>query len=168
VGYTPGSVLAEVFDLETPVPGATTDYFWPDGTERRTFMEYQGFIQSGHYRAGLACPTCHLPHGSDKPHGLRRKTSELCLGCHGQEGEAGPVHRAHPKGEASCVDCHMSLANPEPDQAHIHTHTLRFLEPAVAQETGMPSSCTVECHPGKGHRWAAETLKAWRGKGSAE
>jgi predicted CXXCH cytochrome family protein len=117
-----------------------------------------------HSGVGLSCTTCHLPHGSDNPHGLRRKTAELCRGCHGEDPEPGPVHRGHPKVEAYCVGCHMPFVNPEPNQAHVRTHTLRFLDPARALETGMPSSCTVECHSDRGLRWAVEALGVWRGQ----
>lgn len=163
-GFRPGKTLTDVFLLEQPSPGSTTAFFWPDGTERLPFMEYQGFIQSGHHRAGLTCVTCHNPHGSDREHNLRRKTDELCGGCHGERLDTCPGHREHPTAKAECTDCHMSLSNPEPDQAHVHTHTFRFLEPERAARTGIPSSCTLECHPRRTLPWAVQVLREWRSR----
>lgn len=162
VGFEPGTALESVFELARPVPGETTALFWPDGTERQPFMEYEAFLQSGHYRAGLSCTTCHLPHGSDQPRGLRRRTADLCLGCHGEVLGAVVAHRAHPAGRADCVDCHMSPVNPEAGSNRVRTHTLRFLSPAGSLATGTPTSCTGACHPGKDAAWAAGAMKGWR------
>ncbi len=162
VGFRPGGLLKDVFTLEEPRPGETTEAFWPDGTERLPFMEYLGFLQSGHYRVGLSCTTCHLPHGSEHPRSIRRKSADLCRGCHDAREPGGRTHRAHPQKAATCVDCHMSLSNPRPDRAHFRTHTFRFLNPVRALETpGKPSSCTVSCHSGKDDRWAADAMETW-------
>lgn len=162
--FSPGQALDQSFDLAAPAAGRASSLFWPDGTERANFMQYQGFLQSRHHRVGLACSTCHLAHGSDHPHHLREKTSELCRGCHRVAGAASPVHRGHPDGQADCVDCHMAVVNPSPNEAHAHTHTFRFLEPAGSLAAGMPNGCTAACHPGKGAAWADAAVREWRGQ----
>lgn len=162
VGFEPGTALEKVFELARPVPGETTELFWPDRTEREPFMEYEGFIQSGHYRAGLSCATCHRPHGSDKPRGLRRRTTDLCLGCHGEVLASVAAHRNHPGSRADCVDCHMSPVNQEVGSGRVRTHTLRFLSPARSLATGMPTSCIGACHPGRDASWAAGAMEGWK------
>jgi len=162
VGFQPGKSLGDVLELAAPEPGRTTEFFWSDGTERLPFMEYQGFVQSGHYRVGLACTTCHLPHGSDQVRGLRRRTADLCLGCHGDVLGAVRAHTAHPEGKADCVGCHMSPVDPSARAARVRTHTFRFLAPDRSGAAARPSSCTGACHPGKDSAWAAEALRGWR------
>lgn len=162
VGFAAGASLEEVFTPEAPAVGKTTEFFWPDGTERQSYMEYQGFRQSRHFNEGLSCTTCHLAHGSDYPFNLRRRTTDLCRNCHrGADGDT-PVHRGHPAGKATCVDCHMAAGNSAPQEAHVHTHTFRFLEPSNSVTSGMPNSCTTECHRGRDLRWAAGVVRAWR------
>ncbi len=161
VGFRPGEPLERSFRLERPDPAGATAYFWPDGTERLPFMEYQGFLQSRHARSGLSCTTCHLPHGSDKPHGLRRRTEELCRGCHGRDLPDTPVHRGHPEGAAGCVDCHMTVVNPADRYMRVRTHTFRFLAPGGPP--GRPDSCTASCHADHDPAWAQGAIQGWKG-----
>ncbi len=127
-------------------------------------MQYQGFVQSRHHEASVRCIDCHNPHGCDNEHSLRRKSSALCRGCHGSTATADCVQRTHPgRKRASCVDCHMSPTNFAPAQHHVHIHTFRFLDPSVALDAGMPSSCTVECHRDRNAHWSAGVLADWRG-----
>ncbi len=153
------------FVMATPQPGKTTADFWPDGTERAPYMEYQGFIQSGHLQADLSCTTCHLPHGSDDERNLKRRTDSACDGCHNQIDEL-PVHNNHP-GKATCVDCHMARISDSVIAKGIysHTHTFKFLEPENAVKWQMPDSCTTSrCHTSQDDSWAVEILKGWRGQ----
>lgn len=157
VGLHPGEPLEEVVELARPEPGAVTEHFWADGTERLPFMEYQGFIQSGHYRVGLTCTTCHLAHGSDHPRSVRRKTEELCRGCHGEVLEAVRAHTAHPEGKAGCVDCHMAVLSAGAEGGRTRSHTFRVRLPAPGS-AAVPDSCTVACHGDRAPGWAAEAL----------
>jgi predicted CXXCH cytochrome family protein len=163
--YVPGGVLSESFEVAAPVQGTKTEHFWPDGTERQAFMQYQGFIQSRHYRKGLACTTCHLPHGSDQPENLRHKAAGICENCHIGQADCPecPVHGVHPR-KARCVDCHMSEINPRTGGSRAHTHTFRFLEPSRAVGTDMPNSCTVSCHRNRDGAWAEAILVKWRAR----
>lgn len=159
--HIPGAVLGDTFRLSSEAAGGGTE-FWPGGVERMPYMEFQGFVRSAHYRAGLRCTSCHLPHGSEFSRALVRRTEELCGQCHGRELADGPVHQGHPAAAAGCVDCHMAVVNPGTPGGSVRTHTLRFLEPGQAGPLGMPSSCTVSCHTDKGLAWAAEVLSGWR------
>ena len=146
-----------------PVPEGD-ERFWPGGVERLLYMEYQGFLQSAHFRGGLRCTSCHLPHGSQYGKALVRRTEELCAECHDGGAARGPVHVGHPAKGAGCVDCHMAVVNPGSDRTPVRTHTLRFLEPEQALTTGMPSSCTTAaCHAERDAAWAAGVVRGWRG-----
>ncbi|HSH68923.1 MAG TPA: cytochrome c3 family protein [Deferrisomatales bacterium] len=160
--FRPGAVLGDTFRVMAAPPEGDAR-FWPGGVERLPYMEYQGFLQSAHFRGGLRCTSCHLPHGSQYGKALVRRTEDLCTECHAGGGARGPVHTRHPAGKAGCVDCHMAVVNPGSDWVPVRTHTLRFLEPERAQATGMPSSCaTASCHAGRDAAWAAGVVRAWR------
>ncbi|MHB8765672.1 MAG: cytochrome c3 family protein [Deferrisomatales bacterium] len=163
-GFVPGGILGDHFLLESPEPGRATEHFWADGTERLPFMEYQGFVQSGHARVGLTCTTCHLPHGSDHGRGLRRRTDDLCRGCHPDADKGNAVHRGHPQAKAACVDCHMAPGDPRPGRFRMRTHTFRVRTPSPTLTGAGPSSCTVECHPGRDSAWAWEAAGRWRAR----
>ncbi len=162
VGFHPGDPLDRVLEVGRPEPGVVTELFWGDGTERLPFMEYQGFVQSGHYRVGLTCTTCHLPHGSEHPRSLRRRTDDVCDDCHGEVLAAVRAHTAHPEGKADCLDCHMAALSGGSGLARTRSHTFRFRPPASASTQRAPDSCTVSCHGDRGPAWAAEALGAWR------
>jgi predicted CXXCH cytochrome family protein len=159
--HRPGAVLSDTFRVSSEMDGGAE--FWPGGVERLAYMEFQGFVRSAHFRAGLRCTSCHLPHGSEFGKALVRRTEELCVQCHGPGLSGGPVHTAHPAGAAGCADCHMTVVNPGAADAAVRTHTLRFLEPERTANLGMPSSCTATCHPERGQDWAATVVRGWRG-----
>ena len=79
--FRAGAVLGDTFRVAPPAP-AGDRWFWPGGVERLPYMEYQGFMQSAHFREGLRCTSCHLPHGSPYGKALVRRTEELCGECH--------------------------------------------------------------------------------------
>lgn len=161
VGFEPGMELADNYTVSTPVPGETTAEFWPDGTERQLNMEYQGYIQSKHYREGVTCTACHLPHGSPNKVGLRSVSVEICSNCHEGSPES-KIHQTHPDNKAECIDCHMSMVNPGMNPFEVRTHTFKVLEPANALKWKMPDSCTTKCHEGKDAKWAAKALETLR------
>lgn len=164
VGYVAGTPLEDVFALEAPVLGQASPLFWPDGTERLPYTQHQGFRQSRHFQEGLACTTCHLAHGSDYPHNLRHKASDVCQGCH-KGGPANCVaYGRHPRGAATCIDCHMARTGVEPGGATVHTHTFRFADPAQTRSAGMPNGCTSACHPGRPAVWAEDAVGRWKGR----
>ena len=165
VGFLPGQPLADAFTVASPGEGQEA-LFWPDGVERRAWMEYQGFVQSGHHRVGISCTTCHATHGSDHERSLRRNASKLCSGCHAESAPRPAAHARHPGGKAGCVDCHMPLVNGDSREPHVHSHTFRFLPPSAEEDSHRPSSCTSRCHPGREPGWTARTLEEWQRTGS--
>jgi predicted CXXCH cytochrome family protein len=49
--------------------------------EAKHHQEYQGFIQSKHYKtAGMACMDCHSPHATNKM--ARKDPTKICIQCH--------------------------------------------------------------------------------------
>ncbi len=165
-GFVPGQDLGTAYALEQPRAGEATAFFWADGTEKLPFMEYQGFVQSDHARYGLHCTSCHLPHGSDHAHSLRRKAQELCQGCHpaaAQGGGRSRAHGRHPAGAAACIDCHMPPLGVGLVRAR--SHTFRSPAPARSAQGLSPPGCvTAQCHPNRSAGWAADICDQW-GKG---
>jgi len=165
VGFQPGQPLAEAYTVAQPGPDQGA-LFWPDNSERRPWMEYQGFVQSGHHQVGIACTTCHATHGSDQASSLRRDASELCRGCHPNPPVAVRAHGLHPAEKAGCVDCHMPTFKLNAFGPRVPPHTFRFLYPLADGDQRRPSSCTASCHPGRGAEWTRQTLADWATAGA--
>lgn len=163
-GYVPGTPLRDAFVPEVPSQGKESPFFWPDGTERATYTQYQGFAQSRHYEAGLSCTTCHLAHGSDYPFNLRHRTADLCQNCHRGDTAGCSVLAKHPRGKATCVDCHMARTDGNTGGRQVHTHTFRLSQSDAARAAGMPSGCTVACHAGRPAVWAEGALRKWKSR----
>ena len=163
VGFRPGDRLESRFELIRPDPDRTTSHFWRGGAERLPFMEYQGFVESRHAGVGLSCTTCHLPHGSEYPHSLRRRSEEICSGCHAEpELERVPAHARHPGDEAGCIDCHMAVTNPDRGAYRVRTHTLRVWVAEEPESGRVYSACTSLCHVDRDGTWARGQMEAWR------
>jgi len=75
-----------------------------DGQIKDEVFEYQSFLQSKMYAAGVTCTNCHNPHRLKVVAG-----NAACSRCHLPEKFDTPKHHFHKadsKG-ASCVACHM-------------------------------------------------------------
>ncbi|GAB4251352.1 cytochrome c3 family protein [Deferrisoma sp.] len=163
VGFRAGERLEKAFRLHRPAPDRNTEYFWRGGVERLPFMEYQGFVESRHAAAGLSCTTCHLPHGSDYRHSLRRRSEDICGGCHDRaEVRLVKAHAKHPDDEAGCIDCHMAITNPDRGAYRVRTHSLKVWVADDVERGTVLSSCTSACHRGETGAWARRTLEEWR------
>ncbi len=95
--FRPGDDLNAVFTLaQVTGPGRN--------------QQYNDYIQSKHYAAGITCITCHDPHGNtDQPDQLRQPVNQLCLTCHKSQITDPAAHIQQHKGaaDAKCSDCHM-------------------------------------------------------------
>lgn len=67
-----------------------------------TFTILNDFMCSKHAQKDVTCITCHTPHGvAEAEPSLRKKTPDLCLGCHAD------AHKGTERATADCKTCHM-------------------------------------------------------------
>ena len=92
VGYNPGDDLTKYFKL---------DDTWDQGTRN---SQYNDLASGKHLAKGVACDTCHDPHGvaAGQPHQLRKASDDLCLDCH-----KPPIPGDQHSTPKDCVRCHM-------------------------------------------------------------
>ncbi|MEI9889947.1 MAG: hypothetical protein WDN45_04275 [Caulobacteraceae bacterium] len=67
VGYRVGLSLSDFWMLEPHKLGELTFTHFPDGTGHKNRMQGNDFTQSLMYARGVACFSCHHPHGSSNP-----------------------------------------------------------------------------------------------------
>jgi Flp pilus assembly protein TadD len=129
-----------------------------DGQFKDEVFEYQSFLQSKMYAAGVTCTDCHNPH--------RLKTAggnATCSRCHLSSKFDTPTHHFHKEGSpaAQCVACHMPTKNYMVVHAR-HDHSLRVPRPDLTVKIGTPNACTA-CHRDKSAQWAADAAAKWWG-----
>ena len=139
--FEPGDDLLFTFDAG---PG-----LHPDGSSKQHRQQYNDWLQSRHFTAGVMCWDCHDPHRKDGRHehaALREKGSALCLRCHTNVASQG-IHGIHDVN--SCVGCHMPPLAKSANPFDIHAHTLKVVMPRASIEKGgvdkQPNACTL-CH----------------------
>jgi predicted CXXCH cytochrome family protein len=168
VGFHMGLRLADYWELESHKTGDLTFTHFPDGTAHKNRMQGNDFVQSLMYTRGVACFSCHDPHGSDNVAMLREKSNALCLSCHGPNAPIGPfadsisAHTHHKPDSAGsqCIACHMPLIEETLKDVKVHAHTFRFITPAATKALDIPNPCTL-CHKDKSGDWAEQALSAW-------
>jgi predicted CXXCH cytochrome family protein len=155
--YTPGSSLADHFDLEL----LDSDAFWADGSLRGEAYEWTSFQMSRMARAGVVCQDCHEPHSG----ALRATGNALCTRCHEAQLDSPSHHHHAPTGEgASCAACHMpESVFMERDRRRDHAFTRP--DPRRAMAIGARDACTA-CHVTETPDWAARSFDRWYGDGS--
>jgi len=145
--------------------------YWPDGTIRRTSIEYLGLIESPCYQRGeMTCLSCHQLHADDPDDQLApgMRTNLACTGCHPSytDEETLTAHTNHPgdSSGSSCYNCHMPYVVWGLLRG-IRSH--RVITPSVGKSiaTGMPNPCT-QCHLDRTLGWALERTQAWYGEPS--
>jgi len=129
-----------------------------DGQFKDEVFEYQSFLQSKMYAAGVTCTDCHNPH--------RLKTvggNATCSRCHLSAKFDSSTHHFHKEGSAGaqCVACHMPTKNYMVVHAR-HDHSLRVPRPDLTVKIGTPNACTP-CHRDKPPQWAADAAAKWWG-----
>lgn len=127
-----------------------------DGQIKDEVYEYQSFIQSRMYAAGVTCSDCHNPHSLKVAPG-----NDACNRCHSPEKFDTPAHTNHnAKGNASaCIACHM------PTKTYMvvhdrHDHSMRVPRPDLTVTLGTPNACNG-CHTDKTPQWAADAITKW-------
>jgi len=88
LGFKPGDELSKFFEPLVP-KGEDEKRFYADGASKSHHQQYNDFVQSKHYKAGLTCSTCHDPHSQSAAEGqLRKAPEQLCFSCHNEGGKA--------------------------------------------------------------------------------
>jgi len=142
--------------LDTHLPSLLEDgLYWPDGQIRDEVYEWGSFLQSRMHANGVRCTDCHDPHSLK----LRAEGNALCIRCHLESTYDAEQHHHHPRGKASCVDCHM------PQHTYMQVdgrrdHSFRVPRPDLTQALGVPNACAT-CHADRGDAWAAERIAEW-------
>jgi predicted CXXCH cytochrome family protein len=168
VGFRVGLRLADFWKLDEHTPGAQDALHFPDGSARENRMQGNDFVQSLMYTRGVACASCHDPHGTPNNADLIKPARLLCLTCHGPKSPNGPhtatieQHTHHAPGSvgSECVSCHMPKIAVMLGDVMVRSHTFRFIVPAEAERLKMPDACTA-CHTDKSPAWATATLRTW-------
>ena len=168
VGFHMGKKLSDFWKLEEHKLGETTFTHFPDGTAHKNRMQGNDYVQSLMYTHGVACSTCHDPHGSPNNAILRKPANMLCLDCHGPNSPNGPhaptlEAHSHHKSDSpgnDCIACHMPKIQQTIADVNVRSHTFRFVSPEKAESLHMPNACNV-CHADKTPQWASDALKTW-------
>ncbi|MDA8253348.1 MAG: c-type cytochrome [Rhodospirillales bacterium] len=168
VGFEMGKRLSQFWTLEEHRLGETSFTHFPDGTAHKNRMQGNDFVQSLMYARGVACFSCHDPHGNGNVAMLRETGNGLCLTCHGANTQNGPhaptiaAHTHHKPGSpgSACVACHMPAIEQTLGDVMVHAHTFRFVAPAATGTMQIPNACTL-CHTDKGIAWARAALDGW-------
>jgi predicted CXXCH cytochrome family protein len=114
----------------------------PEGEESH-HQQYNEWSESEHAKAGIMCTNCHNVHQKEGTGIAMTKLvpDNLCRFCH-RALERRAAHKIHTFG--SCVACHMPVT-----KGHEHSHTFRFISPALSIEAGgvdkQRNSCS-NCH----------------------
>lgn len=132
--------------------------FEADGQIKDEVYEYQSFLQSRMFGAGVTCTDCHEPHAGKTPGG-----NATCARCHAPERFDTPRHHFHGRTSkgAGCVACHMPTRNYMVVDAR-HDHSLRVPRPDLSVKIGTPNACT-QCHSDRPPEWAADAAAQWWG-----
>src|SRR5438309_390830 len=136
--------------------GETTFTHFSDGTAHKNRMQGNDFVTSQMYTHGVACFSCHDPHGTANNADLLKPANVMCLECHGPNSPNGPrgasieAHTHHKAGSAGseCVACHMPQIAQTIGDVNVRSHSFKFLSPAKSEALKMPNSCNT-CHKDK-------------------
>jgi predicted CXXCH cytochrome family protein len=168
VGFQVGLNLRDFWKLEEHKLGDTSFTHFPDGTAHKNRMQGNDFVQSVMYTHGVKCSSCHDVHGTENEAELLKPSSVMCLECHGPGSPNGPRassieehthHKTNSTG-SECVACHMPKIEQTIAGVFVHSHTFRFITPAMTEQTKIPNPCNV-CHTDKSTDWAAAALRHW-------
>jgi len=128
-----------------------------DGQIKDEVYEYQSFLQSKMYAAGVTCTDCHNPHTLKMPSG-----NAVCATCHLADKFDTPSHHFHKAGAdgSRCVDCHAPTKNYMVVHAR-HDHSFRIPRPDLTLKIGVPNACN-RCHSDRTVEWATDAAAKWR------
>jgi predicted CXXCH cytochrome family protein len=133
-------------------------------------MQANDFVDSLMYRRGVACFSCHDPHGSPNNADLVKPAQQLCLTCHGPNSPNGPrgatveAHTHHAAGSrgSQCIECHMPKVEQTIADVNVRSHSFKFITPTSTELYKIPNPC-ISCHTAQTNEWAKEQLRGWSG-----
>jgi predicted CXXCH cytochrome family protein len=155
--FKPGDSLYDHYALEI------LDYdkhWYPDGQVNDEDYEFESFISSKMYQAGVTCLDCHNPHSSKN----LLQGNDLCMRCHnGSYPKAPKIDVAEHKHACAsdCAGCHMPVTvYMQKDPRRDHGFTIP--DPLLTKELGIPNACN-RCHVEKTTDWALNYTEQWYG-----
>ena len=168
VGFDVTRHLSDYWKFEEHKLGGTSFTHFPDGTAHKNRMQGNDYVTSLMYTHGVACSTCHDPHGTANSASLRKPPQALCLDCHGPNSPNGPhaptveAHTHHKADSAGseCIACHMPKIAQTLGDVNVRSHTFHFISPAMTETLKIPNACNV-CHSDKTATWATAALQGW-------
>jgi hypothetical protein len=132
--------------------------FEVDGQIKEEVYEYQSFLQSRMYAAGVTCSDCHEPHRL-----TISADNAVCARCHLPARFDTRAHHFHAPGSAGaqCAACHM------PARLYMvvdsrRDHSFRVPRPDLSLKLGTPNACS-SCHADRPPEWAAAAAEKWWG-----
>ncbi len=153
--YTYGKSL-----LDTHSPALLDEnLYYPDGQIEDEDYEYDSFLQSKMYKAGVFCTDCHDPHSTK----VLVLGNALCYRCHSAEKYGSKNHHFHKAGSAGaqCMSCHMPARKYMVVDTR-YDHSFRIPRPDLSLKLGTPNACN-QCHKDKSVQWAYNAFRKWYG-----
>jgi len=167
IGYFPGDLLSDVWNLEEHRLGETTFTHYPDDSAHKNRMQGNDFVTSRMHARGVTCFNCHNVHGTENNADVIKPGNAMCLECHGPQSPNGPhgtlvEHTHHAPGSAGsqCTACHMPKVAQTIADVNVRSHTFRFVTPAASEAYKIPNACVL-CHQEKTNAWAGQQLQSW-------
>jgi len=149
--FNPGDILADYYTQ-------TTDKkeFWNEGADTTSshalghHEQYNDFLQSKHYVAGIQCWNCHNPHAPDVDF-----DNSKCTPCHATVASDYATHTNHADANMKCIDCHMPYTVKSAIKYDVRSHVFDIISPETSltmlkggATDVIPNSCmNGSCHP---------------------
>jgi predicted CXXCH cytochrome family protein len=167
IGYVPGGLLSDVWNLEEHRLGETTFTHYADDSAHKNRMQGNDFVTSRMHERGVTCFSCHNVHGTENNADLIKPGNAMCLECHGPLSPNGPhgtleehTHHAADSAGSQCTACHMPKIAQTIAEVNVRSHTFRFVTPAASETYKIPNACVL-CHKEKTNAWAGQQLQSW-------
>lgn len=139
-------------------------HWYPDGQVKDEDYEFEAFLGSKMYQAGVTCLDCHNPHSGR----TILQGNELCMRCHNGTYPKAPKidlaeHSHHKPTESGsdCIGCHMPVTVYMQRQPR-HDHGFTIPDPLLTKELNIPNACN-RCHADESADWALHYTEQWYG-----
>lgn len=155
--FKPGDSIYNHYSIEI------LDYderWYPDNQIKDEDYEYEAFMGSKMYQAGVICMDCHDPHSYKNT----LQGNDLCMRCHNggnpKAPKIDPASHVH-ECKSDCIGCHMPVTvymqrHPRRD------HGFTIPDPLLTKELNIPNACN-RCHTDKSTDWSLKYTEQWYG-----